>query len=224
MGAAVGQSLPIAVGVLISPMPIVAVVLMLVSRRGGTNGLAFLLGWVVGITAVAALVVLLVGEADTTADDEPQTWASILKLVLGLGLLALAVKEWRARPAPGTTPPTPRWMTAIDSFTAVKAFGLAILLGAVNPKNLLLVVSGAATIAQATTVRSEQLGAVAVFVVVASIGVATPLVVYLVLGDRAPTVLEAIKAWMTQNNATIMAVLLLVLGSKMIGDAITALS
>lgn len=224
MGAAVGQSLPIAVGVLISPMPIVAVVLMLVSRRGGSNGLAFLLGWVVGITAVAALVVLLVGEADTTADAEPQTWASILKLVLGLGLLALAVKEWRARPASGTTPPTPRWMTAIDSFTAVKAFGLAILLGAVNPKNLLLVVSGAATIAQATTVRSEQLGALAVFVVVASIGVATPLVVYLVLGDRAPAVLEAIKAWMTQNNATIMAVLLLVLGSKMIGDAITALS
>lgn len=224
MGAAVGQSLPIAVGVLISPMPIVAVVLMLVSRRGGSNGLAFLLGWVVGITAVAALVVLLVGETDTTADAEPQTWASILKLVLGLGLLALAVKEWRARPASGTTPPTPRWMTAIDSFTAVKAFGLAILLGAVNPKNLLLVVSGAATIAQATTVRSEQLGALAVFVVVASIGVATPLVVYLVLGDRAPAVLEAIKAWMTQNNATIMAVLLLVLGSKMIGDAITALS
>lgn len=224
MGAAVGQSLPIAVGVLISPMPIVAVVLMLVSRRGGSNGLAFLLGWVVGITAVAALVVLLVGEADSTADAEPQTWASILKLVLGLGLLALAVKEWRARPASGTTPPTPRWMTAIDSFTAVKAFGLAILLGAVNPKNLLLVVSGAATIAQATTVRSEQLGALAVFVVVASIGVATPLVVYLVLGDRAPAVLEAIKAWMTQNNATIIAVLLVVLGSKMIGDAITALS
>lgn len=224
MGAAIGQSLPIAVGVLISPMPIVAVVLMLVSRRGGTNGLAFLLGWMAGIAAVGALVVLLVGGADTTPDAEPPTWAAAGKLVLGLGLLALAVKEWRARPAPGAVPAAPGWMSAIDSFTAVKAFGLAVLLGAVNPKNLLLVVSGAATIAQATTSTSEQLGALAVFVVVASLGVAAPLVVYLVLGARASVVLERLKSWMTLNNAAIMAVLLLVLGSKMIGDAITALS
>ncbi|SDC23957.1 Sap, sulfolipid-1-addressing protein [Sanguibacter gelidistatuariae] len=224
MGAAIGQSLPIAVGVLITPTAIIAVVLMLVGRHGGTNGLAFLLGWVVGIALVGTLVVLLVGGAHNSADAEPPTWTSILKLVLGLGLLALAVKEWRARPAPGSTPPAPKWMAAIDSFTAVKAFALAFLLGAINPKNLLLVVSGAATIAQATASTSEQLGALVVFVVVASIGVATPLVVYLVLGSRAASVLEGLKSWMTQNNATIMAVLLLVLGSKMIGDAITALS
>lgn len=223
MGQAVGASLPIAVGVLVSPMPIVAVVLMLVSRNARTNGLAFLLGWVVGIAVVGTLVVLVVGGA-TSDDDSPATWASILKLVLGLLLLVLAGKQWSGRPRDGDQPPTPGWMAAVDSFTAVKAFGLAVVLGAINPKNLLLVVAGATTIAQATTSTGERLGALAVFVVVASIGVATPVVVYLVTGERAAHLLDELKTWMTQNNATIMAVLLLVLGSKMIGDAISALA
>lgn len=224
MGHAIGASLPIAVGVLVSPMPIVAVVLMLVSRRARSNGLAFLLGWVVGIAVVGAVVVLLVGGSASTGEAEPATWVSILKLVLGLLLLLLAGKQWTGRPRDGAEPPTPAWMAAVDSFTAVKAFGLAVALGAVNPKNLLLVVAGGTTIAQATTSTGEQLGALAVFTVVASIGVATPVVLYLAMGARAAHLLDELKSWMTQNNATIMAVLLLVLGSKMIGDGISTLA
>lgn len=224
MGQAVGASLPIAVGVLVSPMPIVAVVLMLVSHRARSNGLAFLLGWVAGITAVGALVVLVVGGATSDTDDTPPTWASVLKLVLGLLLLVLAGKQWAGRPRDGSDPPTPGWMAAVDSFTAPKAFALAVGLGAVNPKNLLLVVAGATTIAQATTSTGERLGALAVFVVVASTGIATPVVLYLTTGERAAHLLDELKTWMTQNNATIMAVLLLVLGAKMIGDGISGLA
>lgn len=224
MGHAIGASLPIAVGVLVSPMPIVAVVLMLVSRHARSNGLAFLLGWVVGIGVLGTLVVLLVGGATSSDDAGPATWASILKLVLGALLLLFAVKQWTGRPRDGAEPPAPAWMAAVDSFTPAKAFGLAAALGAVNPKNLLLVVAGATTIAQATTSTGERLGALAVFVVVASLGVAAPVVVYLSMGERAARLLDQLKSWMTENNATIMAVLLLVIGSKMIGDGISALA
>ena len=44
MGEAVGQVLPAAVGIALSPIPIIAVVLMLVTPRGKVNGIAFLLG------------------------------------------------------------------------------------------------------------------------------------------------------------------------------------
>ena len=222
MGAAIGQSLPIAVGVLISPMPIVAVVLMLVSRKATANGFSFLLGWIVGIAGLGSIVLLVAGAA-TPSESGPPAWASVVKIVLGVLLLLLAIKQWGGRPRAGATPETPKWMSAIDAFTPVKAFGLAVLLGAVNPKNLLLVVSGAAAIAAATSETGEQLGALAVFVVVASIGVAAPVVIYLAMGVRAATMLEELKTWMIQNNAVIMAVLLLVLGAKMVGDGITAL-
>ena len=48
MGEAIGQVLPTAIGVAISPLPIVAVVLMLVTPAGRVNGPAFVLGWIVG--------------------------------------------------------------------------------------------------------------------------------------------------------------------------------
>ena len=222
MGEAVGQSLPVAVGVLISPMPIVAVVLMLLTPRARANAASFLLGWVLGIGVVGAVVVLLAGAA-TDDDGESPAWTAVLKLVLGVLLLWLAWRSWHGRPRGGATPPTPGWMRAVDAFTPVKAFGLAVLLGAVNPKNLLLVVSGAAAIAAATSSTSAQLGALAVFVVVASLGVAAPLVVYTVTGPRATALLDELKTWMVQNNAVIMAVLLLVIGAKMLGDGIAAL-
>lgn len=223
MGAAIGQSLPVAVGVLISPLPIVAVVLMLVSGRAKANAFAFLVGWFVAVGAVTLLVATLAGAA-TPDDDGPPLWAAILKIVLGVLLLLLAVKQWRGRPRAGVEPPAPRWMAAIDAFTPVKAAGLAILLGAVNPKNLLLVVSGGAAIASAAPDDTNaQVVAAVVFALVASVGVATPVFIYLFMGSRAASMLDELKAWMIHNNAVIMAVLLLVLGAKMLGDGITAL-
>jgi hypothetical protein len=64
--------------------------------------------------------------------------------------------------------------------------------------------------------------AVAVFVVIASLTVAGP-VVYLLMGPRAEHALTSVKDWMAENNATIMFVLFLVLGMKMLGDGIAGL-
>ncbi len=223
MGAAIGQSLPVAVGVLISPLPIVAVVLMLVSGRAKANAFSFLVGWFVAVGAVTLLVATLAGAA-TPDDDGPPLWAAILKIVLGVLLLLLAVKQWRGRPRAGVEPPAPTWMAAIDAFTPVKAAGLAVLLGAVNPKNLLLVVSGGAAIASAAPADTNaQVVASVVFALVASLGVATPVFIYLFMGSRAATMLDELKAWMIHHDAVIMAVLLLVLGAKMLGDGIAAL-
>lgn len=223
MGAAIGQSLPVAVGVLISPLPIVAVVLMLVSGRARANAFAFLLGWFLAVGAVTLVVALLAGAGTGTGQGTP-LWAAIAKIVLGLALLLLAVKQWRGRPRAGVEPPAPTWMAAIDGFTPDKAAGLAVLLGAVNPKNLLLVVSGGAAIATAAAGDTNaQVVASIVFALVASVGVAAPVFIYLFMGDRAAALLDELKAWMIHNNAVVMAVLLLVLGAKMLGDGVAAL-
>ncbi len=49
MGAAIGQSLPLAIGVALSPMSIIAVVLLLTTPRARANGPAFVLGWLLGL-------------------------------------------------------------------------------------------------------------------------------------------------------------------------------
>jgi threonine/homoserine/homoserine lactone efflux protein len=210
------------VGVLVSPLPIVAVVLMLVTPRAKANAFSFLAGWLVGIYVLGTIVILVAGAA-TPSDDKPG-WVAWVKIVLGLLLLLVAVRQWAGRPRGDAEPATPKWMQAIDSMKPPAAAGLGALLGAVNPKNLLLVVSGAAAIsAAAPGSTGTQLGALVVFTVVASLGVIAPVVVYVAMGSRAATILDGLKTWMIHNNAVIMAVLLLVIGVKMIGDGITAI-
>jgi hypothetical protein len=224
LGDAIGQMLPSAVGVAISPVPIIAVVLMLVTERARVNGPAFVLGWWLGIGAVGGIVLAVSSGAGASDDGEPATWVSILKLLLGIALLLLAAKQWQSRPAEGEEPEMPGWMNALDSFTPVKAGGIAVLLSAVNPKNLLLILAGAAAIAQTGISGGEQAGAMVVFVLIASIGVVAPVALYFVMGDRSRHLLDDLKNWMAANNATIMAVLLLILGVKLVGDAISGLT
>ena len=221
MGDAIGQMLPTAVGVAISPLPIVAVVLMLVTPRGRVNGPAFVLGWVLGLAVLGAIVLAVASGASASDDGSPATWSSVLKLVLGVLLLALAVRQFRGRPRGGAAPEPPKWMQALDTFEPPKAIGTGVLLSAVNPKNLLLGVAGATTIAQTGISGGQQAIAWVLFILVASVGVAAPVVVAFAMGDRSRHVLDELRDWLTGNNATIMAVLLVVIGVKLIGDGIS---
>ena len=224
MGQAIGEFLPAAVGIAVSPIPIVAVVLMLVSARARVNGPAFLAGWIVGVAGLGALLLVAAGAVGGDDDGQPASWVSWLKLVLGLALLVLALGQWRGRPRAGAQAPTPKWMDAVDHFTPVKAAGTAVALSAVNPKNLVLTIAGMAAIAGTGIPADEQAIALVVFTVIASLGAAVPVVLYFALGERSKEPLEGLKTWMARNNGVIMAVLLLVIGVKLIGDAISGLS
>jgi threonine/homoserine/homoserine lactone efflux protein len=223
MAEAIGQMLPAAVGVALSPLPIVAVVLMLVSRRGRVNGPAFVLGWIAGLAVLGAIVLSASSGADASDGGQPATWFSVLKLVLGALMLLVALKQWRGRPRDPSEVTTPKWMSALDTFTPVKAVGAGGLLSGLNPKNTLLAIGGAAAIAGTGIPAGEQAVAYAIFVVIATVGVGAPVVVSLVMGDRSRALLDRLKNWMGANNAVIMAVLMLVLGTKLIGDGISGL-
>jgi threonine/homoserine/homoserine lactone efflux protein len=223
LGQAIGQVLSLAVGVAISPVPIIAVVLMLVTSRARSNGPAFVVGWLLGLSIVGTIVLLVAPDA-TNDSGGPATWVSTLKLVLGVLLVLLAFKQWRGRPHGGEEAPTPKWMGAIDAFTAPKALGAGAVLSGANPKNLLLAVGAAASIVQTGISGGEQAIAYAVFAVLGTVGVAVPVVIYFALGDRAGGILNRLKTWLAKNNAVIMAVLLLVIGVKLIGDAISGFS
>jgi threonine/homoserine/homoserine lactone efflux protein len=224
VGQAIGDFLPAAVGIAISPIPIVAVVLMLTSARGRVNGPAFLVGWVVGVAAAGAILLLIAGAIGGQDDGQPADWVSWLKLVLGAALLFLALKQWRGRPRAGVEAPTPKWMDAVDDFTPAKAVGTGVVLSALNPKNLILTIAGMAAVAAAGIPVGQQAIALLVFTLIASIGAATPVIIYFALGERAAEPLGHLKGWMAHNNAVIMAVLLVVIGAKLIGDAIAGLS
>jgi len=224
MGEAIGQLLPFAVGVAVSPMPIVAVVLMLVTPQARSNGPAFLLGWIAGVGVGGAILLAIAGPANANDNGAPADWTYWLKLLLGLALLLLAARQWRGRPHEGDEVATPKWMGALDNFTPVKAGIAGVALSVANPKNLLLILGGAAALAQFGLSGGDETVCWIVFTVIASIGVGAPVVIYFAMGERAAAILDELKTWMARNNAAVMAVLCLIIGVKLVGDAITGLS
>jgi hypothetical protein len=223
MENAIGQTLSLAVGVALSPVPIIAVILMLVTPRARSNGPAFVAGWLVGLAIVGTIVLLVAGAANANVDGEPATWVDVVKLVLGALLVLVAARQWRGRPHAGETSPTPKWMGAIEAFSPARAAGAGAVLAGVNPKNLLLAAAAASAIAQTGITGGEQAVAYAVFALIGTIGVGAPVAIYFALGDRSGPILDRLKIWMAQHNAVIMAVLCLVIGAKLVGDAIAGL-
>jgi threonine/homoserine/homoserine lactone efflux protein len=219
----IGQILPFAVGVAISPVPIIAVVLMLATARGRVNGPAFVLGWVVGLTVAGTAILLVAGGADASDGGEPASWVGWLKLALGLALLAMAARQWRSRPAEGEIAELPAWMKTVDLFKPGRALALAFALAAINPKNLLLTAGAAAAIAQAGVDTGEQAVALGVFAFIATVGVGAPVALFFALGERSARLLADLRDWMGAHNPAIMTVLFLVLGAKLVGDGITGL-
>ncbi len=224
MGQAIGSTLPLAVGVALSPVPIIAVVLMLTSRRARSNGPAFVIGWLIGLAVIGAIVLSVAGPTGASKSGSPATWVSWVKIVLGAGLLLVAVRQFRGRPQDSDEAALPKWMASIDTMKPLAVLGLAALLGGVNPKNLLLAVSAGASIAQTGISGADQAIAYAVFALIGTIGVGTPVVIYFALGERSATMLATLKDWMGRHNAVIMSVLCLVIGVKLIGDAVGGLT
>jgi hypothetical protein len=65
----IGEILTYAIGVAISPVPIIAVILMLFSTRARVNGPMFLAGWVVALGVVSAVAYALAEAGDAATDS-----------------------------------------------------------------------------------------------------------------------------------------------------------
>jgi hypothetical protein len=224
MGQGISEILPFAVGIAISPVPIIAVILMLFSPRARTNGPMFLLGWVIGLAVVSGVVYAISDSADAATDSTASDTVSWVKVGLGVLLLGLARRNWAKRPRPGETPTMPKWMAAVDSITPVRAFGLAVVLSVVNPKNLVLTVGAAAGLGQLGVSTGDAVVALVVFVVLASVSIAGPVLYDLLGGDAARATLDELKSWLSEHNNAVMAVLFLVFGAVLIAKGVGLLS
>lgn len=221
VNAVLGQLLPLAVAIVVSPIPLIAVILMLLAPGVGRTRLAFVLGWVVGIVAATTLFTVLAATVGLDSDDDPSSSTSWLRVALGAALVWLAARQWRQRPAVGADSELPSWLRGIDHFTPPRAGVFGLGLTAVNPKNLLLCLAAGSAIGGSALPDGEMALAIALFSTVASCGVVGIVVAHAVARGRMDDRLTDLRVWLEANNAAVMSVVLLVMGAVLIGNGLS---
>lgn len=220
MGNIIGELLPFAVGIAISPLPIIVVILTLLSPRARTSSAGFLLGWIVGILAVIVVLTAVSTVLPQRGNSDPGIWSGILKLALGVLLLMLAVKQWRKRPHGDATPDLPGWMKKVDSLKFAGGIRLGLFLSVVNPKNVILSTSVGVDLGTSDLGVGALAVAAGVFTLIAASTVVVPVVAYAMAAKRLRAPLESLHAWLTRESHTIMGVLFVVLGVVTLGKGI----
>lgn len=220
MGETLLSTLPWAIGVLISPTATTAVILLLMTPRASANATAMIAGWLVSlclVTVIAYVGVTSLGIGDTNGRG---TGDEITSLILG-GLLlimgGLALR--RALHRTGTPAEMPRWLRAVDSFTPRRSFVVGLALADV--KNLVLAVA-AVTAVTAGAAQTQPLPALAVFVLVGSLGVLIPAGVCVLRGDRAEPTLKRWRDWLVAHDALIVSIVLVACGAAQIARGLGA--
>jgi hypothetical protein len=217
----IASILPHAVTVALSPLPIVAIILLLLSNRAKLNSLIFLIGWIIALFInVGAFMVIFDHPLDSSKGVSPVLF--YVYLILGLFFLAVAMKEWKMMPKADESPKTPKWMKAIDNMSPVMAFVLAFGFALVNAKNTVVNIAAGVQIGQSTSSGVESVTVLIVYVFVASLSIIIPVVAFLIMGNKLNRRLESLKEWFLYHNASILFVLFLVMGFVLISKAFSS--
>lgn len=212
-----GQTLPLAIGVMLSPLPVIGVVLAAMGDRGRATAPAFALGRMLGLTVAVGVVIAasdLVAAAAGAASLPP-----LVRLAIGLALLVLGVTKWR----PTKDAALPGWMSAIADASPARALGLGVVLSIANPKELALIVAAGVTVGSAAIAPGEEALIGLAFVVVASLTVLVPGLAVLFAAERVRPALEGLRSWLTSHSGAVMGTILILIGALVAGGAISDL-
>jgi threonine/homoserine/homoserine lactone efflux protein len=201
------ELIPLALVVALSPLSIIPAVLVLHTPRPRPTGLAFLVGWLVGL---AALTAIFLEVSNLVVDlNQPPRWASWVRIVVGAALIVFGIYRWLMRKRSAHTP---AWMQSMGKLTPARAGLAAVALTVVNPKVLFMCAAAGLAIGTAGLGSTHVWIPVVWYVAVAASTVAIPILAYAVSGDRLDEPLKRLKDWMERQHAVLVAAILVIIG------------
>jgi threonine/homoserine/homoserine lactone efflux protein len=202
----------------LEPIPLTAFILVLASKGGVRKGAAFIFGWLVSLAAVVALTILATGNQPPKPNTGPSLAALAVKILIGVVLVIIAVRQWRRMGKPKKPKKTPKWQTSIDNMSPWFAIALGPL---VQPWGL--VAAGVAVIVGAKLSSWQSYIGLFLFCLIATI---TYLVMEIYAGfwpDRTQAFLARTRTWIDTHTDQVIIVVSLILGFYLIGKSIYVL-
>ncbi|MFD9516950.1 GAP family protein [Streptomyces sp. NPDC059979] len=194
----------IGTAVTFGPLHNSAFILLLSSRRGVRQGLAFLLSWLANLIAVIACVMLLTGGQPPARHSTPSTAAIAAKLAIGVALVLYGAHRHRRPPRPHGPP---RWTARIDNASPATAAGLAWLL-----QPWALVGAGAATAIDANLSTPTDWLALTGYCLLATLSLIVMEMYALWAPAAADARLNALRSWLEHHQEQLIVTLSLLTG------------
>lgn len=228
MGLAFLLDFAYAAGIAISPTPIVVVLLMLFSPKGRRSALAFLTGWVVGLTLLAFVVYWFLDTGKSALESTSVFSRPAIQILLGIGVIWIGARQWNKPPKQSVEEAAPKWMASADKmltkssdkFTPRRALFLGVFMSALSPKNIALMLAFGITLTQVNLRKEEAATLLFLFIILSSLTIGAPVLYALVKGDGAQDDLNRAKNWVVLNRSRSLALLLFALGGIMILNAL----
>ena len=196
----------------LSPLTLVAFILLLAAKGGIWKGLAFILGWMACLVAVIAAVVLATGGDPPRQHTAPSTAVLVVKALLGVLLIWTGIRRRRRRGLP-RKPPT--WMGWLDRMSPWAAVGFGAFM---QPWSLVAI--GAATVVQAKLSTVGDWLALVVFCLLATSSFLV-MELYAVLSPEAAAArLGRIRTWIDGHMDQAIILVSLGLGGLLLADSI----
>jgi hypothetical protein len=197
MSKTLADIIPFAIAVALSPLPVGALLLILVSGEETARGRAFAVGWT-GAVATLALVPIIAHLSINSS--HPPTALRAAGLTLGLLFLAAAILSWARRSNSSEDEHRPALLARIDGISQPGAATLAVGLAVLNAKDATVSLAAGVTIASAGASVADATLALVVFVALATLTVTTPLALRALARERAEPALQRAHGWLERNG------------------------
>jgi hypothetical protein len=208
----VARVLPFALGVAASPVPIVGVLVILLGQRGRVGSVVFAASWVLGNALAIGIAIIFAGRIKQPRAHLDLPFEGAIYLLLGIGLVVGAWLSRRGRKLSDKPSRAPDWVKAVDNLSPAGGALVALSNAVTSPKNLALALGCGALIRSMSPAFGTETGLGLVYVVIASVTIVGPVVVYFVMGKKAEATLAGWKSYVTERSASVMELTVFVFG------------
>lgn len=219
MAELISQLLSLAVGDILSPLSIAALITLLLTPRAKLNGLIFTAMTVAGVFVITVVAALTTHGVHSTGTAHSDAIVIVLGFLFGAVFVVLAIMSWRSRPKPGENPKAPSWLAAADTMTPVQVAGLGLSLAVINAKGFPIALKAGAHIGATGWGPLAAVGLSLAFAITSSILL---IAIVAVAARNSPTITKALnraKTDLISKNAVIMATVFIMLAAMQFGDA-----
>ena len=223
MNSTLASLLPFIIGSAVVPLQIIVVTLLLTSeQRGPLKAIAFVLGMTVARLTQGILfgLVLTGGSGDPADAGNTSIVKATALTILGILLLLTAYKKWAKEPDPDAPPP--KWLTMLDSITPAKAllFGAGFVL--IGPKLWVFMLGAISAIGEAQLGQPASTWTFLLFVLLAQSLLFIPILIRLLMPQRAKGLLASLADWMKRYNDPIVIAISLIFGALFLSQGLSA--